>query len=460
MNIDFEYGPHQERWYSELSLCSSLSLTTIYAGNYEKTTDYSSGEARVREFYYLDGNSIVIKENGKFENFLAFTDNIGSILSVIDAEGRSVFDASYDAWGRQTVTKNEIGLRRGYTGHEMLNEFGIINMNGRLYDPLLGRFFSPDNYVQLPDNSQSFNRYSYCLNNPLKYVDPDGELWWLPIAIGAYLGGSSVNGTLNPLKWDYGNWQTYAGMAVGGASAYVGSTIAASGIPLANTAGIAASSLINSVGTWAYTGGQTPISISFGAFSYDFTNGSFGYLGKSGNKWYENLGYGLGALANLSDVLIGFNPQKVDLVTENTDEIGHSAIVKHGTDTGIKNETDINGLISVGPDRVNQPNGSWHWMKGTNKWSTYSAKENSRWIQPLDVNYNTIIRYSNWLNKMESTGKLVYSLELSSCVTHTSLALNASGVFNIGIHPYLLHAQMYLWGNGIRPWSFNHFFNR
>jgi len=86
MNIDFEYGPHQERWYSELSLCSSLSLTTIYAGDYEKITDYSSGEAQVREFYYLDGNSIVIKENGEYKNFLAFTDNIGSILSVVDAD--------------------------------------------------------------------------------------------------------------------------------------------------------------------------------------------------------------------------------------------------------------------------------------------------------------------------------------------------------------------------------------
>ena len=104
----------------------------------------------------------------------------------MDAEGRSVFDASYDAWGRQTVTKNEIGLRRGYTGHEMLNEFGIINMNGRLYDPYLGRFLSPDNYVQLPTSAQSFNRYSYCMNNPLKYVDPDGELaWFIPVIAGA-----------------------------------------------------------------------------------------------------------------------------------------------------------------------------------------------------------------------------------------------------------------------------------
>ncbi len=63
----------------------------------------------------------------------------------------------------------------GYTGHEMLPEFGIINMNGRLYDPVLGRFFSPDPYVQFVGSPQSYNRYSYCLNNPLKYTDPSGQ---------------------------------------------------------------------------------------------------------------------------------------------------------------------------------------------------------------------------------------------------------------------------------------------
>ena len=80
-----------------------------------------------------------------------------------------------------------IGLRCGYTGHEMMPEFGLINMsrkslarseesNGRLYAPTIGRILSPDNYVQEPCNSQSFNRYSYCLNNPLKYTDPSGKV--------------------------------------------------------------------------------------------------------------------------------------------------------------------------------------------------------------------------------------------------------------------------------------------
>ena len=65
---------------------------------------------------------------------------------------------------------------RGFTGHEHYADLKIINMNGRLYDPVIARFFSPDNFVQAPDFTQSYNRYSYCLNNPLQWVDPSGEL--------------------------------------------------------------------------------------------------------------------------------------------------------------------------------------------------------------------------------------------------------------------------------------------
>ena len=58
-------------------------------------------------------------------------------------------------------------------------------MNARLYDPALGRFFSPDPQVQAPFSSQGFNRYSYCGNNPVMYTDPDGELWHLvPLVAG------------------------------------------------------------------------------------------------------------------------------------------------------------------------------------------------------------------------------------------------------------------------------------
>jgi RHS repeat-associated protein len=80
-------------------------------------------------------------------------------------------------------------LKRGFTGHEHLDNFALINMNGRLYDPMLGRMLSPDNYVQLASYTQSFNRYSYCLNNPLKYTDPSGEFYVIDSWIRGYVRG-------------------------------------------------------------------------------------------------------------------------------------------------------------------------------------------------------------------------------------------------------------------------------
>ena len=97
-------------------------------------------------------------------------------------------ELSYDAWGRLRNSATQVAytpgsepalfIGRGYTGHEHLPWFGLINMNARLYDPLLGRFLAPDALVQAVDFSQSYNRYSYCVNNPLLYFDLTGYAWY------------------------------------------------------------------------------------------------------------------------------------------------------------------------------------------------------------------------------------------------------------------------------------------
>jgi hypothetical protein len=84
-------------------------------------------------------------------------------------------------------------------------------MNARLYDPALGRFLSPDPYVQMPDFSQNFNRYSYCLNNPLVYVDQDGEFFWTIInGVKDFLRNTFVNvWTQGFNAWSNGdNWHS------------------------------------------------------------------------------------------------------------------------------------------------------------------------------------------------------------------------------------------------------------
>ncbi len=178
--------------------------------------------------------AIVVDDGTDVEYYCVYTDHLGSILTVTDDQGDIVAEQNFDAWGRRrnpnNWTYNNIPdvpawMYRGFTGHEHVPQFALINMNGRLYDPVLGRMLSPDNYVQSPFSTQSYNRYSYVFNNPLSYVDPDGEMaWWIPVvvgaAIGGYVGGGVASGTWNPFTkqyWQKG-WKGYAaGTAIGAA---------------------------------------------------------------------------------------------------------------------------------------------------------------------------------------------------------------------------------------------------
>ena len=82
-----------------------------------------------------------------------------------------------------------IGLTtdRGFTLHEHLDEMGVIHMNGRIYDPLIGRFMSADPIIQAPGNLQNYNRYSYVMNNPLNLTDPSGFSFWTRLMTYCFL---------------------------------------------------------------------------------------------------------------------------------------------------------------------------------------------------------------------------------------------------------------------------------
>ena len=202
---------------------------------------------------YLDGNVIVVRQDGVFTPYLAMTDNLGCYLAVVDSLGNKVFDAHYDAWGRQhDVTVNSIGLHRGYSGHEMLDEFRLINMNARLYSPYAGRFLAPDNYVQAPENTQSFNRYSYCLNNPLKYADPSGNYAFIDDLIAAVVGGT-VNVCSNLIAGEVKDF--WHGLSLFGVGAVAGEATLY-GSPLA---GAAVMGIGNSVINQGYVNGWDKI---------------------------------------------------------------------------------------------------------------------------------------------------------------------------------------------------------
>jgi RHS repeat-associated protein len=123
------------------------------------------------------------------------------VVAVTNEAGSLIQQTRYDAWGLPTAVISGSD-RRGYTGHEHLHSVGLINMNGRLYDPELARFLSPDPYIQDPGNFQNYNTYSYVVNSPWVFTDPSGELklrdvFKMAVTVAvAYYTGQWVGGSL------------------------------------------------------------------------------------------------------------------------------------------------------------------------------------------------------------------------------------------------------------------------
>ena len=226
----FSYNADNQRVKMQIKKGGNNYLTRYYLGNvYE--IDNKVGETKEKLYFggnYYDAYAVYVKQNGVWQLNYICRDYLGSITHVTNSTGALLAEYSYDAWGRlrnpvnQSVyapeTEPELMLGRGYTGHEHLAVFGLVNMNARLYDPILGRFLSPDPYVQLPDNLQGFNRYTYGMNNPLCYVDKNGEFWWL---VAAAVVGGIINVATNWNNID-NFWQGLGYFGVGAAAGALG----------------------------------------------------------------------------------------------------------------------------------------------------------------------------------------------------------------------------------------------
>lgn len=473
--LNFYYTASQDRIKTVYKENNIIQKTTYYIGNYECEV-YPNG--RIRELSYINTNTghtiINLKDNNNNTPtdslYYIFKDHLGSYDRITNQLGQIIETYSFDAWGNRrspnswqyaptSMQIDNYKFTRGFTGHEHMDKFQLINMNGRLYDPVIARFLSPDPYVANNTFTQDFNRYSYCRNNPLLYTDPSGEFIWMPVIagaiIGTYMGGVIANNDFNPINWNYNSGKTWGymlgGAIVGGFSGWAGGAIAASGMPMANTAGIMSASFVNSFGTHIYTGGQTPVSISFGIGSYDITNDKWDGIWNWGeNSTLENIGYTFGAMANLTDAVSLFSGggQNVNVNSAQTDKNdwwGHSSIT----------DADNKTLVSVGPPVGNGVQ-TTDPLTG-NKLSLSQIYKNS--IKPANLNWdNYATSSSTWQVPINNVSKSIltnyttstWDLLINSCVGHTSRALWRAGVPNIYLfHPHTLNFQLMIRQIGI-----------
>jgi RHS repeat-associated protein len=159
------------------------------------------------------------------------TDHLGGIDVVMDEQGNVVERREYLPYGEERISEGDAGERRGFTGKELDGESGLYYYGARYYDPAIGRFTSMDPLVlgeakmsfgNAIGNPQLLNGYSYALNNPVKYNDPDGKVpqLALAIAIGAAAGatiGMGVQGAYDIYNGQLSDFKSYAASASGGA---------------------------------------------------------------------------------------------------------------------------------------------------------------------------------------------------------------------------------------------------
>jgi RHS repeat-associated protein len=186
-SVAFVYGPDNRARVKQTATTGGLVTTIKYVGDsYEKHARAGAPDELVH--YIRAAGTVAIYTRVDDTNPATdktrylHRDHLGSIVALTDEAGAVAERLAFDPHGQRREPDWQAALLpiqpwetpRGFTGHEHLDGVGLVHMNGRVYEPVLGRFLSADPFVGYPETTQGFNRYSYVNNNPLSFTDPSG----------------------------------------------------------------------------------------------------------------------------------------------------------------------------------------------------------------------------------------------------------------------------------------------
>jgi RHS repeat-associated protein len=151
----------------------ALANTVISWSDSFETKDIVGGSIETTNYFFAN-NEMVAKKNPDGSKVYFHNDHLGSNTLTTNQWGSQVEVVAYDPWGKVLGSANQSKFQ--FTGQEKDNETGLNYYGARYYNSDLKRFTQPDPFIQDIYNPQSLNRYTYALNNPLKYTDPTGHV--------------------------------------------------------------------------------------------------------------------------------------------------------------------------------------------------------------------------------------------------------------------------------------------
>jgi len=172
--------------------------TITYIGKLYEVTTSPGHQVTKKHIFTGSDRSITVEideETSERSTYYYHSDHLGSSSVITDNAGTQVQHVEYQPYGKVTQNEGDYDSPYKFTGKE-LDTTGLYYYGARYYDPEIGRFITADSYVQNPLDPQTLNRYTYCRNNPLIYIDPSGHFAFLvAVIIGALLGGAMAAAT-------------------------------------------------------------------------------------------------------------------------------------------------------------------------------------------------------------------------------------------------------------------------